>query len=147
MNCEQCQKLLSEFEADELTEEHAAKVHKHVDQCCECSELLRALEVSTALVCKLIDEEPPRSMSLRVLGKVDEMLSPDLTDAPDILSPELLARFLGISLERLEDDIHLIPGFEIAGQLRFRKERVLEWIEERERVRERQRFYRQIKAV
>ena len=147
MNCEQCQELLSEFESGELTEEQAAQVHEHVEQCNECSELLKALEVSTELVCELTDEEPPRSMSLRVLGKVDEMLAPDLTEAPDILTPELLARFLGISLEQLEDDIHLIPGFEIAGQLRFRKERVIEWIEERERDRERQRVYRQIKAV
>ena len=147
MNCEQCQELLSEFEAGELTEEQAANVHKHVEQCNECSELLKAIEVSTELVCELADEEPSRAMSLRVLGKVDEMLAPDLTDAPDILTPELLAKFLGISLEQLEDDIHLIPGFEIAGNLRFRKERVIEWIEERERDRERQRLYRQIKAV
>ena len=145
--CTTYRETLSAFDAAELDPDLTAQVEKHVSECAECSRLLRTVRKATDLVSRLVDEEPARSVCVRILGEVDRFLAPDLADAPEIMTPEQLARFLHVPLGKLDDRIETIPGFEIGGELRFRKERVLEWIEQREQERERRTIYSQLRAV
>jgi hypothetical protein len=45
-----------------------------------------------------------------------------------------VAEFLRISLDELEEVVTELPAFEVAGQLRVRRARLLEWVEARERA-------------
>ena len=145
--CDPWRELLSEYEAHELPAHLAEGVEKHLAECPACSRLLVAIRKTAALVDQLADGEPARTMSVRVLGQVDGLLAPDLGDAPEIMTPDQLARFLRVSPDRLAEVIDTIQGFDIGGELRFRKERVLEWIQEREHDRERRAIYSQLRAV
>ena len=144
MNCERCKERLSEFEAGELAAEAAEAVQAHLDECDACAQLLAALRSTDQMIHELADDEPPSSLCLRILARVDEHFAPDTAEMPDIMTPEQLARFLHLPLDKLETEG--LPGFEIGGVLRFRRDRVLEWIEERERDYERSRIYAKYSA-
>jgi len=144
MKCEACRERLSELETGELGEALAKGVRDHLRDCGECSRLLAAMQATVELTADLPDGGPSRSLSMRILARVEEWLSPDPQSLPEIMTPEQLARFLNVPLEQLE--IESLPGFEISGELRFRKDRVLEWIETREREYERGLIYAQYRA-
>jgi hypothetical protein len=93
----------------------------------------------TDLAKSLPDEVSPQSLSLRILSLVEEQSAPSAEEIPEIMTLEQLASFLNISPEDLETEN--LPGFQIGDELRFRKDRILEWIEEREREYERRLIY------
>jgi hypothetical protein len=86
----------------------------------------------------LPDEEPPESVSFAVRREVDRLLAPGLSAAPEIMTIEELARYLRVPVEAIEQELATLPAFEVAGELRFRRDRVTEWVRRREddRVRE-----------
>ena len=147
MNCDDCLERLSPFEAGELATDLAEQVQQHLAECAGCSRLLEALRRTGEWVDRLRDDQPPRSVCVRILAEADELLAPVLDEAPEIMTPEQLARFLRVPLADLADVIDTIPGFEIGDQLRFRRERVVEWINERERARARRSLYSGVRAV
>ena len=147
MNCDTCRDQLSEFDAGELSRGAHEEVERHVASCGECRDLLRAMRHATALARRLPDEAPARSRCVRILAQVSGLLSAGLPDAPEVMTPEELARFLKVPPGALDDWVEDIPAFEVAGQLRFRKSRVLEWIEANERRRGLHVAYAQLRAV
>jgi len=144
MKCEACRERLSELEAGELNETLAGAIRSHLRDCSACARLLAAMQGVEELAAVLPDGGPSHSLSVRILARVEEWLSPDPQSLPEIMTPEQLARFLNVPLEQLE--VGSLPGFEIGGELRFRKDRVLEWIEAREREYERGRIYARFRA-
>ena len=147
MTCNECREQLSEFEAGELSGDAARAVEAHVATCRDCAGLLQALTETARMTEGLREEWPVRSMSVRILKAADELFGPDLADAPEIMTPEDVARFLRVSAEGLESAMASLPAFDIGGRLRYRKARIIEWIEEQEQMRERGMFYAQLRAV
>jgi anti-sigma factor (TIGR02949 family) len=147
MTCDLCSDRLSEFLAGELTSDEADDVRRHLDACPTCGRLFRAMQRVTALADALPDEPPPRSLAMRILGRVDQELAPDLGHAPEVLTLDQLARYLQLPRAALDEEMDTIPSFEIAGQLRFRRDRVLAWIEERETERERSRVDAELREI
>ena len=145
MNCAECRQMLSPFEAGELDATAVQLVRSHVAACPACRRLLAALRATDVLLEELPDEPPARSLAVRILGQVDEFAAP--SEVPDVMTPEQLARFLQVPLASLEEQIDTIPAFEVGGQLRFRKDRVMEWIGEREREHERGTLYSRLQVV
>jgi hypothetical protein len=146
MICAECRDLLSAFEAGELPEPREKQVRQHAKDCAECSRLLRAMRAATRTVAAIEDPPPPQRITLQVMSTPALRLDAESSDAPEIMTPKDLASFLRLSPDDLEEVIALIPGFEIAGRLRFRKERVLEWIEAREKQREQNLAYSQLRV-
>ena len=147
MNCETCQELLSAFEANDLDAETASHVRGHLRACLACAGLLAAIGDLDVMTANLPDDALSRSLCLGILGEVDALLAPDLSEAPEIMTVEQLARFLRVPLARLEQELDRLPAFEVGGALRFRKEAVMEWIEERERDYGRTLLYSRRRAV
>jgi hypothetical protein len=58
----------------------------------------------------------------------------------DVMSLEEVARYLRISEEDLEAIADQLPTFEIAGRIRVRRARLVEWIEQRELLQMRERM-------
>jgi hypothetical protein len=136
MTCAECRNLLSACEAGELAEPEEKLVQEHVKACAECGRLRTAMRAMMRTLNALEDPPPPQRLTLGVMNAPALGPNPEPREAPEIMTPEDLARFLRLAPDDLEDVIGLIPGFEIAGRLRFRKARVLEWIEAREKQRE-----------
>jgi len=145
--CQTYRGLLSEYEANELAAPVARRVEAHLSACPACSRVLTAMRRTTHEIGQLADTPPSRSMSVRVLDQVDAMRTPDLGQAPAVMTPEDLAMFLRVSPAALAEVIDTIPGFDIGGELRFRKERVEEWIQQRERERDRSAIYSRLRAI
>ena len=146
MTCAECRDLLSVLEARELPEPQAQQVQQHANGCAECGRLLRAMRAAMQTVEALEDPPPPQRLTLQVMNAPALRPCADSSDAPEIMTPKDLASFLRLSPDDLEEVIALIPGFEIAGRVRFRKERVLEWIEAREKQREQNLAYSQFRV-
>jgi predicted anti-sigma-YlaC factor YlaD len=136
MTCAECRNLLSACEAGELADPQEKQVQEHVKDCAECARLLSAMRAAMDTLVALEDPPPPQRVTLGVLNAPPRRSHAEQADAPEIMTPEELAHFLRLLPDDLEEVIGLIPGFEIAGRLRFRKARVLEWIEAREKQRE-----------
>ena len=147
MDCQECRDMLSQHLACELPAPRAVDVAAHINGCDACAGLLRAMRAATDAVAGLPDVAPPRSLSLRILAGVGDLAADALSHAPDILTPDQLARFLQVSLAQLEQEMADIPSFEIAGQRRFRKDQVVTWVEEREQQRHRNLTYAGLRAV
>jgi len=134
MDCKACRERLSEHEARELPPAETEAVRRHLESCAECrgqrARLARLAEAEA--VDTLPEEEPPESLSFAVRREVDRALAPGLSTAPEILTIEELARYLRVPVEAIEDELTTLPAFEVAGELRFRKDRVAEWIRRRE---------------
>jgi hypothetical protein len=82
-------------------------------------------------------EEPSPHATQRIRSVLQgELLAlphePGKESMPEIMTPDEVIRYLRISEEQLADHIEEIHCFELAGQLRFRKAAVDEWIRDRE---------------
>jgi len=87
------------------------------------------------LAAALRDPDLPQAARLRVLAAARARREPPGA-TPEVMTPDELAGFLRVAPEELDEVIADIPGFEVAGRLRFRRERVEAWMAERERLRE-----------
>lgn len=70
-----------------------------------------------------------------VLARVHRRLAATReTAAPlaDVLTPEELAELLQVPVDEVYENLDLLPAFEFAGRVRFRRRAVEQWIEEQE---------------
>lgn len=132
MDCERCMERLSEYEAREFPPAESEAVRRHLESCEACRRQREGLARLMEAVDTLPEEEPPESVSFAVRREVDRLLAPGLASAPEIMTIEELARYLRVPVEALEEELTTLPAFEVAGELRFRKDRVAEWIRRRE---------------
>ena len=103
MDCKECHELLSPYELGELDAACAERVRAHTAGCAECATLLSALGEVSALTDGLTDAAPPRTLGLRILAAVDQLASPDMEEAPEIMTLEQLAGYLGLPPEGSKD--------------------------------------------
>lgn len=133
MNCQTFQEHLSEYLTGEL---RGVAVHEaHLKQCDECQEALRQFQRFTDLMDELSPPRLPESDRIEILSQV---LTPAAVHhAPEIMDAAELCRYLGVTEEQLEREMENLPAFEFAGQLKFRKSDLDEWIQTRVSSRER----------
>ena len=133
MPCEVTNEELSRFAASELAPNEAAAVEDHLRSCEGCRRRLRALRALDIALSELPRLEP----SAEALLHTRRALSAEVRAVPP--PPELMtlgdvADTLRISLDELEEIVLDLPAFELAGQLRVRRGKLVEWIEARERA-------------
>ena len=71
----------------------------------------------------------------------------DPIEVPEIMTPAQVCDFLQLTPDKFDEVVERLPGFEIAGELRFRRTRIVEWIERREADRDREVLVSQLRAV
>jgi hypothetical protein len=141
MPCEITHEDLSEYALSDCAPERATKLAAHIGSCRECAARLAALrDVDVAL-----GALPRRSPSAAGLLEARRALSQSIDDrrppgAHEIMSLEEVAQFLRIAEEDLEAIVDQLPSFEIAGRIRVRRARLVEWIEQRELLQMRERM-------
>jgi hypothetical protein len=122
---------LSEYMAGELDAEAERRVGEHLEECAACRALAQSLfRLDEDL--RLLPRETP---SADAIFNVRRALAAEIRQQhrPELMTLEEVADFLRISLDGLEEIVLDLPAFEVAGQLRVRRAKLLEWIEERER--------------
>ena len=131
MACEIPPEELSRFVAGDLGAEEQRRVDEHLATCAACrakAESLRQLDENLRLL-------PRHMLSSDAILNVRRALAAETRESrrPELMTLEEVADFLRISLDGLEEIVLDLPAFEVAGQLRVRRAKLLEWIEERER--------------
>ena len=127
MTCVECQQLLSQLQKDELGEQDTQEAAAHVTACPICRERLDALQQLDALLRAVPTPPPHLATLLSVREQVHRAVLGD-----EILDADQVATYLKLSPEEVMNSLDELPCFEVAGRVRFRRDTLLRWIENRE---------------
>ena len=130
MKCNVTYEELAALAAGDLPEDRAAELQAHAAECDHCRERLGRIRSVDAGLLSLRREEP----SAHAVLEARRALSRELgrSGPPEVMTLEEVAEFLRV--DDLGEVVEHLPAFEIAGQVRVRRAKLLEWIESRERA-------------
>jgi|WetSurMetagenome_2_1015567.scaffolds.fasta_scaffold313906_2 hypothetical protein len=116
---------------EQLSGEIPQELARHIEECDRCRHRLEALQNVDAALVKMPRLEPSDLARLKIRRALSkEIYGPA---APEIMTLEEVGEFLRISYEELREIAGELPAFELAGQIRVRRAKLLEWIDQRER--------------
>ncbi len=131
MQCDVTYDDLSRFGAGELEPGAAREMESHVAGCAICRDRLETLRDLDVRLQSLRRSGPSASAVLEARRALSRELRGG--SALEIMTLDDVAGFLRISPQELDDIAGELPAFEIAGHVRIRRERLLEWLKQRER--------------
>ena len=133
MNCEIeiTYEDLAAFATEELEPDRQVKIREHLSGCSSCRERLSALNKTDALLGSLKPIAASVSAILSARRSLSEIIHG--SQVSEVMTLEETANFLRISSEELGEIMEELPAFELAGQIRVRRTRLIEWIQRRER--------------
>ncbi|MFO8006822.1 MAG: helix-turn-helix domain-containing protein [Candidatus Brocadiia bacterium] len=130
MQCATNREELSRLAAGELEPEREAELRSHVAGCADCARALTALRRIGRELRLMPRPEPPARLLMETRRLIAEELG---GGAPEIMTLEEVAEFLRLPLEALDELVAELPAFDVAGFVRVRRQRLMEWLRERER--------------
>ena len=130
MNCDILYEDLAALAAGELEAGRAERIRRHLAECEACQRRLDALKRVDRSLKHLRPARPPAAAVLAARRALNETIRGG--SAPEILTLAEAAEFLRISPEQLGEIVEELPAFELAGQIRIRRERLIEWLRQRE---------------
>lgn len=131
MRCDITYEELARWSSGEISSARSREIEDHAARCEHCRRRLESLREVDRTLPVLPRNEP----SARALLNVRRALSAELRGeaGPDVMTIEEVAEFLRVSPEELERISDELPAFELAGRIRVRRAKLLEWVEQRER--------------
>ena len=136
MTCDVTFEELAGFLSGDTATERKLEIREHLRDCDQCHRRLKALERADTALAVLPASAPPAAVILATRRALAEALrGPSF---PEILILEEVAAFLRLRPEQLTEIIDELPTFELAGQIRIRRVKLIEWIEHREKDHRRQ---------
>jgi hypothetical protein len=135
MDCEEFRSKMSEILEGDLEAGDMEAAENHEAGCSGCSAEMRRFRSMVQEVEDLPDPVPEDTVRFEIL----DGLTPrsEVQAIPEIMDVDDLRKYLGATEKELEEEIGNLPAFEFAGRLKFKKEHIDRWIEERERERAR----------
>jgi hypothetical protein len=136
VNCEITYEELSAFAAGELEGERENEIHRHLGECERCRTRLAALKKTDEALRRVGVYRPPAGVLLGVRRALaQEVRGPE---AREIMTLDEVGEFLRLSPGQLGEIAEELPAFELAGQVRIRRTRLVEWLQQREQAYARQ---------
>ncbi len=133
MDCKNFLEIVSEFENGELPEKLHEEAEKHMSGCPKCKDELKNFKKVISLCRDSMDAKLSLSRTLKMSSSISRLLSEGREPAfSPVLTMHDLSNYLRVSGDVIETYLNEIPCFELGGQILFRKEKVDEWIRERE---------------
>ena len=130
MNCDVTYEELAAFAAGDAAPERARRIRQHLRSCEDCRRRLKALASLDDALRLVPRTEPPANAVLNARRALSHQRRTE--SAPDIMTLDEVAEFLRVSSDDLEDVAEELPAFELGGQIRIRRARLIEWIQQRE---------------
>jgi len=131
VTCDVRYEEIAELAAGGLPADRARELEAHVGSCAACRRRVDAVRAVDRGLGALPRVQPSpgglhrtRSLLSSAVGRAHEV---------ELMTLDEVAELLRISLDDLEEVVMELPAFEVAGQLRVRRAKLLEWIEARER--------------
>ena len=131
MTCDYEYEELAAFAAGDVDADREAQIRRHLEDCETCRLRLGTIRQADTALRSLRPHRP----SADALLNIRRALSTEVRGAatPEIMTLEEVAAFLRIEQDELQEVVSELPAFELAGRMRVRKAKLLEWIERRER--------------
>ena len=121
---------LAELAAGGLSEERGRELAAHTAECRSCSEWVAVLERVDAALGGLARVPPPAAVVLAARRAFGAITRPET--CPEIMSLEEVGEFLRLGPEELAEIVESLPAFELGGQVRLRRRKLLDWIRQQE---------------
>ena len=137
MDCEIAYEELAAFADGDLEAGRLREIREHLQCCRGCADRLRALQMTDAVLESIPRVQPSAGAILAARRAVSATIRRPLF--PEIMTLADAAEFLRITPDQLGEIVEELPAFELSGQVRVRRERLLEWVQQRERDYVRQR--------
>lgn len=131
MSCEITYEQLAAYSQADLSPDRHQAIERHLASCATCRQRLANLRTLDAALPSLPAETPPAETILAARRFLSAEIRPPRES--EILTLEEVADFLRIDPRDLGPYVEDLPAFELGGQIRVRRSRLLEWIEQRER--------------
>lgn len=128
MTCNVESDVLARYAAGELAPSRSDRIAAHVKKCPECALRLESLRTVDLALDGLARVEPPAAAIHRVRRALGDEIRG--RKDPEIMTMDEVAAFLRVSPAAMAQVMADLPVFEIGGELRARRTRVIEWIEE-----------------
>ena len=122
---------LEAFFDGELSSEQQNEFRAHLEQCETCRTRLNQLTALRASIRHQGEVSLSHDADLRLRRRIHREIRPD-NRLPEILDIESVAQLMQLSVSEVAEILDEIPHFEIAGRIRFRRNRVLDWLREKE---------------
>lgn len=130
MSCGITYEELAGFAENDLPDERQAAIERHVATCQTCRQRLAAFKTVDGALRRMSAAQPSAGTILATRRLLAEETRPKRE--PEILTLEEVAEFLRIDPEELRPFVADLPAFELGGQIRVRRSKLLEWVEQRE---------------
>lgn len=130
MECELRYEELAEFAAGDLSAERSNEISRHVDECDICRQRLAVLRKLDATLKNLPPVKPKTEAVLKVRRAISQQIRG--ANASEIMTLDEVAAFLRISSDDMAEIAEELPAFELAGNIRVRRTKLIEWIEQQE---------------
>lgn len=140
MNCDP-HTLLAYLDG-QLNPEAEAETIRHLAACAACRQSLAALRRAESGLAGLAADGPAADALARVQSRIRQDLG--MTREREILTLAEAADLLRLTSDQLATVLDDLPWFELAGQIRFRRQALLDWVQERERACLRERLGRNL---
>ncbi|MBN2053778.1 zf-HC2 domain-containing protein [bacterium] len=121
---------LEAYHDGELVGASAAAFEAHLAVCGSCRRRLAALRTLGATLRDTFGCRLPEDADLRIRRSIHRSIAPV---PEEILDLEGVAALLRIPVHEVVEILDSLPAFELCGRLRFRRDKVLAWMGERER--------------
>jgi anti-sigma factor RsiW len=131
VNCDVMYEELAALAAGELPAERAGQVCAHLPGCPRCRRRVEALGQADAALAALRPQSPPSRAMLAVRRELAAVLRPPRP--AEVMTLEEVAAFCRLTPDQLADVVEDLPAFELAGQVRVLRRRLIEWLEQRQR--------------
>lgn len=132
-HCENCDDYFDGL----LTENERSQFEQHLEGCPACR---RHFEELTDLAEKLADclvDTLGDDSEIRIRGGMKAAID-HIPAEPEVMTLEELAHMLVLPLSEVIPLLDELPAFEIGGRIRFRRDKIIAWIDEREKRRQRE---------
>ena len=129
MACDVTYEELASFSAGDLSEPRGQRVREHLEGCGSCQRRLAALGRADAILSAIVQAPPPED----AVDRARVAVLREVRGTPEIMTLAEVADFLRVKGDDLQEIADELPAFELAGQVRVRRAKLIEWIEQRER--------------
>ncbi len=131
MICNVSYEELATWSAGDMAPGRQADIQHHITDCPQCQRRLASLGQADSAMVDLMRARPPAEAVLAARQAAARELQ-QAAQPPEIMTLAETAAFLRLSEEQLGDLADELPAFELAGQVRVRRQRLIEWIQQRE---------------
>ncbi|MBN2384069.1 zf-HC2 domain-containing protein [bacterium] len=124
---------IDQYLDDELDQTARTEFERHLNVCPDCQAYLEAYNhlLQTLDQCArgvTLPDDVDLKIRHEILRELGQSQHPS-----QIMDIEELARFLAMPVPEIVKLLDQLPSFELGGRIRFRRDRIIAWLEERER--------------